>query len=261
MASMAFRKVARGCAMVGAAWAAAIASADSGLYLGASAVAGRFGAEYAKAVINAAPSPRAGRTFRDGGADESWQAGYGVLVGYRLDLGDTFHVSAEVDLLAHDADVGGRLAGVGESPGRNQPGESWPDDWTMTKNRSYGLAVKAGAAPAFLSAVGADLYALVGLRRVKADFRLGYFGCLEPLDCVAEQLSRGALDRNQDFAAWTLGVGVEKSLTSRFALRGEARFTQYADEDWLSFDLNGIRVPAELGGDDLDVAVSLIWHP
>ena len=133
----------------------------------------------------------------------------------------------------------------------------------MNKHRSYGLTLKVGARPAMLGTFmqNASLYALAGLRRVKTDFRLNYLGCLEPLDCAAGEFARGTRSLDQDFTAWTLGAGIEKRLGERLAVQGELRFTQYLQEDWLSFNLNGIEVPVELDGDDLDLAVTLIWRP
>ena len=43
-------------------------------------------------------------------------------------------------------------------------------------------------------------------------------------------------------------------------MQGELRFTEYSQEDWLSFSLNGIEVPAELDGDDLELSLKLIWR-
>ena len=71
----------RGGLIAGIAWCASTVAADAGWYVGVSGVAGRFAADYDKAVINSAPSPRAGQTFRDGDADESWKIGYGALAG------------------------------------------------------------------------------------------------------------------------------------------------------------------------------------
>lgn len=255
------RNAALGC-VVAAVWCASPAHAQSGWYIGASGLASRFGAAYDKAVVNMPPSPRAGRTFRDGDSDDAWGTGFGVLAGYRFGIGDALFLSAELDVHVHNPDVGGALAGRGESPGRNQPGESWPDDWSMDKNRSYGLTLKLGGNPPMLASVmsNASLYALAGARRAKTEFGLDFYGCLEPADCPTEQFTRGTLTRGQDFTAWTLGTGIEKRLTDRFAVQGELRFTEYSQEDWLSFSLNGIEVPAELDGDDLELSLKLIWR-
>ena len=49
---------------------------------------------------------------------------------------------------SHEAD--GRtwqLQGVGTFPGRNQLGESWPDNWFFERDRSYGFTLKLGGSP------------------------------------------------------------------------------------------------------------------
>ena len=260
MPASGLRNASLGCAMA-AVCSAGAAHAQTGWYIGASGAATRFDAAYDKAVVNAPPSPRAGQTFRDGGSEDAWGAGFGVLAGHRFELAGTLFLSAELDLHTHNPDVAGTLVGRGESPGRNQPGESWPDDWSMERNRSYGLTLKLGGSPPVLaSAMGnASLYALAGVRRVKTEFGLAFHGCLEPADCVAEQFTRGTLTRDQDFTAWTLGAGIEKRLAERLAVQGELRFTEYPEEEWLSFNLNGIEVPAELDGDDLELSLRLIW--
>ena len=55
-----------------------------------------------------------------------------------------------------------QLQGVGTSPGRNQLGESWLDQWSLERDRSYGFTLKVGGNPEILKSRGASLYALGG---------------------------------------------------------------------------------------------------
>ncbi|MCE2390755.1 MAG: outer membrane beta-barrel protein [Proteobacteria bacterium] len=246
------------CSAAGAAHAA-----DGRFYIGASGTAEQFDASYDKSVINTPPSLRSGDVFHDGDSADDWDIGLGLLLGYRLPLGadGSFFLSAELDAKLHDVTTRGRLEGVGDSATRNQLGESWPDDWSLEKERSYGLTVKLGADPVFLRPFLGEtsLYLLAGLRLVDTKFEIEYDGCFRvaPL-CVPAEFEAGSLSRSQDFVAWTGGVGLEKRFGEHLALQGEVRYTGYADEDWLSFDLDGIQVPAELDGDDLDLSLNLI---
>ena len=238
-------------------------AAEGRFYLGVSGTAEQFDTSYDKSVINTPPSPRSGDVFHDGDSADDWDIGLGLLLGYRLPLGagESFFLSAELDARLHDVTTRGRLAGAGDSATRNQLGESWPDDWSLEKERSYGLTLKLGANPGFLRPVLGEtsLYLLAGLRLIDTKFEIDYEGCFRPAPlCVPAEFEAGSLSRSQDFVAWTGGVGLEKRFGERLALQGEVRYTGYADEDWLSFDLDGIQVPAELDGDDLDLSLNLI---
>lgn len=237
------------------------ALADAGFYVGVGGVAERFAASYDKTVVNESPSPRAGQVFRDGGAGKDWRFGTGVFLGYGIGLGETLYLRAEMDAQFQRPSVTGRLAGVGQSPGRNQPGESWPDDWTMAKNRSFGLTLKLGGRPPLLVLPDTSLYVLAGLRRAEADFRLDFYGCLQATDCSdATMFEGGTLAVRRKLAAWTAGVGLDRAIGERLAIQGEARYVRYRPDDWLSFSLrNGVSVPAELGGNEVSAGINVVW--
>ena len=251
----------------GVLWSASSATpaADGDFYVGLSGIAERLDTSYDKTVVNTDPSPRSGDVFYDGDSADDWEFGYGFLLGYRLPLAanDRLYLSAEFDAKLHDVTARGRLAGAGDSATLNQLGESWPDEWSLNKDKSYGLTLKLGASPGILrSWLGeSSLYLLAGVRRVEAKFGIAYEGCFRvaPL-CGPQELEAGGLRRNEDFIAWTGGLGLEKSLGEHLALQGELRYTGYAAEDWLSFDLDGIHVPVELDGEDLDLSLNLILY-
>ena len=73
-------------------------------------------------------------------------------------------MGGRVDAELHFAAVDGQLQGVGESPGRNLLGESWPDRWTFERKRSYGLTMEVGGSPGALASMDATLYLLGGIR-------------------------------------------------------------------------------------------------
>lgn len=236
------------------------AAADTGFYVGVGGVAERFAASYDKTVVNVFPSPRAGQVHRDGGSGDDWAFGAGVFLGYRVGLGETLYLRAEVDAQLQRPRVAGRLAGVGESAGRNQPGESWPDDWTVTRDRSLGLTFKLGGRPPLPALPDTSLYLLAGVRRVEADFRLDFHGCLLDTDCSPAAFESGTLTERRELAAWTAGIGLDRAIGERLAIQGEVRYVGYLPYDWLSFALrNGVSVPAEIGGSEVTAGVNLVW--
>lgn len=236
------------------------AFADTGFYVGVGGVAERFAASYDKTVVNRLPSPRAGQVHRDGGSGDDWAFGAGVFLGYRVGLGETLYLRAEVDAQLQRPSVASRLAGVGESPGRNQPGESWPDDWTMTKDRSLGLTFKLGGRPPLPLLPDTSLYLLAGVRRVETDFRLDFHGCLLATDCSGAAFESGTLTVQRKLAAWTAGVGLDRAIGDNLAIQGELRYVGYLPDDWLSFGLrNGVTVPVELSGNEVAAGVNLVW--
>lgn len=236
------------------------AFADAGFYIGAGGVAERFAASYDKTVVNELPSPRAGQVHQDGGTGDDWSLGAGVFLGYRIGLGETLYLRAEVDAQLQRPSAAGRLAGVGESPGRNQPGESWPDDWTMTKDRSFGLTFKLGGRPPLPLLPDTSLYLLAGVRRVEADFRLDFYGCLLDTDCASASFEGGNLAVQRELSAWTAGIGLNRAIGDNLAIEGELRYVGYLPDDWLSFALrNGVSVPVELGGNEVAAGVHLVW--
>ena len=46
---------------------------------------------------------------------------------------------------AHSGKAPGRLPGAGSSPGRNQVGEVWAENWSLAKDRTYGITARLGA--------------------------------------------------------------------------------------------------------------------
>ena len=160
------------------AFATACACADDGLYIGAAAAAAFYEVDYHKSVDSRNPlnvSSNTGQIFfaADSADDTTWDAG--LLLGYRLGFGPVT-LDLEGDFVSHSGTASGRLPGAGSSPERNQLGEVWPEDWSLAKDRSYGITARLGTG--FFAPLGARIYVFGGMRRLEADFKTAYTGCL-----------------------------------------------------------------------------------
>lgn len=239
--------------------ATAVAGERDGLYVGVAASAAFYDVDYRKGVDNRHAdnmSANAGQIlFSSDSADQTtWDVG--VLVGYRL--GRSVFLDVEADLVTHRGEASGRLPGAGASPGNNQLGDVWPEDWSMAKERSYGLTLRLGVETPGL---GADIYVLGGLRRLDADFRTAYTGCLVPGGCGAGELTSGREQHDEDYDAWVVGVGFEKTLGS-IAVRGEVRYADHgSSERTVPFDEVAVTVPVELAAGEVGLGLGLIWRP
>ena len=211
------------------------APAQSGrFYVGVAADADYLRVKYAKTVENAdvASLPKRGVTYRDSDSVGKAAFGGGLLAGYRLGLGKGgFYVSAEADGQLHARSASGAFSGKGESQGRNQLGESWPDRWNLKRKYSYGATIRVGGPAEFLGS-GSSVYVLGGARRLKTRLKVDYFGCLNPPDtsvlCRPDQFQGGSYSRDRSFWGWTAGAGMEKMLGDRVGVRGEVRHTRYS---------------------------------
>ena len=246
------------------------ASAHEGhlFYVGVQVPVERVDASYDKTVDNTeANNPRRGQVFHDNDSDDTFAYGIGFLAGHRIPLltkEDGYYVSAEVDIAFHGGQAKGQLPGKGESPGRNQPGESWPDRWSFEKNRSYGFTIKLGGSPGMLRSWDTSVYVLGGIRLIQAQFQNHYRGCLSDMDCTSTaqpEFVSGTTSRDLDYTAWTYGAGVERMLSEHLGLRVEARYTQYNSKRWVElFSDVGVSVPTRIDADDVGMLMSLAWY-
>ena len=109
--------------------------------------------------------------------------------------------------------------------------------------------------------MGSDLsvYALAGVRRLAARFRVDCSGCLSLALCAADEFTAGTDIHDEDFIGWTAGAGLEKRLGNA-AIRGEVRYTDYeSSERVVPYDDLAITVPLRLEADGVGVLVSLLW--
>jgi len=240
---------------------------DGQFYFGITTAAEWLDTSYDKTVDNTDPSndlPNKGNIYHDKDSTDGWVYGFGILAGYRMPIGQSgVFISGEIDAATHNSKVEGRLNGEGTSEGRNQLGENWPENWNFQKNQSYGLTLKLGGSPEFLQLYEADLYAIAGVRLLQTEFNANYTGCEVPTPCTsADDFTSGTLSQDQDFIAWTGGVGLEKIIGEKLAIRGEIRYTIYEKENWVTlFNEEKIRVPAEIDNNEGSLSLSLIWYP
>ena len=238
-------------------------------YVGTTGVLELLDATYAKTTDNTDPrniSPQRGKVYRDTDSDTEVGSGFGLLAGYRRLVGQSgLYLSGELDVTLHGGSVRIQQDGVGESEGRNQYGENWPDSWAFEKDWSYGFTLKLGVSPALLRKwAGPDtsVYALAGVRRLRTRMRVAYAGCPSATEfCPPAAFVSGADAWTEHLIGWTSGIGLEKLLGENLALRGEFRYIGYESHDWLSLPDGGrIRVPAEMDSDEVDLSLGLVWY-
>ena len=241
-------------------FAGTAAAQEGGLYLGVAGTADRPRVFYEKTVDNTDPrnaSPSQGRLYRADDTAAGAAYGAGFLAGYRLPLGaGGAWLSPEVDVALGGGAVQGRFEGAGLSEGRNQLGESWPEDWSLEAGRSYGVTVRLGAA------IGSGVSApgLAGLRRLEATFRADYTGCFKLTLCAPGEFVSVTDVHDQDFTGWTAGGGLEKRL-GHLPIRGEVRYTDHGGSSRIVPDDElAITVPLAFEADGVGALASLLWH-
>ncbi len=246
------------------------AFAQSGsFYVGASAGAERADFEYAKTVDSSnVPNDylQSGKIYHSSDSASKTGFGGGLLAGYRfnLDPSGTFYLSAEIDGRLHGGKTNGTLPGDGQSDGRNQYGENWPDEWSVERKNSYGVTLMLGANPPFLISLlgpGAGVYALGGLRRMDAELKVDYNGCLNPRElCESDEFVSGTDSHDETFYGWTAGGGLEKMIGDKVGIRAEVRYTQYGKEDRGTFSGEVVKVPISLDGSETDFSLGVVLY-
>lgn len=246
------------------------AVAQSGsFYVGASAGVERASIEHAKTVDSTdvpANFLQSGNIYNT--SDSTSEAGFGggLLIGYRLNLdpGGTFYLGVETDGQFHGGTTSGTLPGDGQSQGRNQYGEAWPDEWSLERKNSYGVTLMFGASPPSLVSLlgpGAGIYVLGGVRRVDAELKVDYNGCLNPSElCDSGEFTSGANSYDETFYAWTVGGGLEKMIADKIGIRGEIRYTQYGKEERETFPDEHVKVPISLDGSETGFSVRAVLY-
>ncbi len=235
----------------------------SRFYVGVPVMAERLNVFYEKTVDNTDPrniSPNAGRVYRADDSAVGTAGDVGFLAGYRIPLGPSgIYLSGEADVAFPSGAVRGRFEGAGASERRMQLGESWPEDWSFEKDRSYGLTVRLGAG--IPTGFGLSVYALAGLRRLDTTLNADYVGCFSSELCTAtEEFTSGTFSYDEGFTGWTTGGGLEKKLWNA-AIRGELRYTDYRSAGRVvPYDDLGIKVPIGLEADGIGLLVSLLWY-
>ena len=258
------------CLSAGLLWGVMIPSVAlaqrGGLYVGLAATGERLDVMYAKSVDNTDPdnmSSNQGKVLRSDASAASLAYSVGFLAGYRLALRPTgVYLSFEGDMARYGGVVQGALPGAGSSEGRDQLGESWPEDWSFERDRSYGATVRIGSGIPILGwGSGTSVYALVGLRRFNAEFSSEYTGCLNPEPCTAaSELTSGSDNFDESFTGWATGGGLEKRF-GNFGIRGELRYTDHGNAGRvIPFNEVAVQVPLSLGAKGVSARADLLWY-
>ena len=178
--------------------------------------------------------------------------GPGLLAGYRHPVVDNApYLAVEADVAFDNEAVDNQFQGIGESAGRNQPGERWPDRWMYVCDRNVGVSVRLGFSAGPLRAWNACFYALAGLRRIDGTFSTRFNRCLSPTPCSSgahtPNFVSGTDSRDLDFQGSLFGIGFERRVRQRVAVRLELSHTQFDDQGRVApFDDVGVTVPAHL---------------
>ena len=261
---MGFLALALAAAMVFGISGNAVAQSGS-FYIGASAGVERTSIEHSKTVDSRELSAnylQSGNIYSTSDSASETGFGGGLFLGYRLNLdpSGTFYIGAEIDGQFHGGTTSGTLPGDGESQGRNQYGEAWPDEWSLERKNSYGVTLMFGVSPPSLVSLlgpGAGIYVLGGARRVDAELNVDYNGCPtgDALCTRPEEFVSGTNSYDETFYAWTVGGGLEKMITDKIGIRGEVRYTRYGKEDRETFSESEVKVPTSLEGSETGFSV------
>ena len=114
---------------------------NSSFYVGAFVGAEHISFEHAKTVDNTnVPTNylQRGNIYNTSASASGSGFSTGILVGYRpnLDLGNTLNLGLEIDGQLHGGTASSMFPGDGQSDGRNQYGEAWPDEWSVKRKNS-----------------------------------------------------------------------------------------------------------------------------
>ncbi|MYC87402.1 MAG: outer membrane beta-barrel protein [Gemmatimonadales bacterium] len=241
---------------------------NGGFYLGLAFPLGQMSATMRKSVDNTAPNtlvpePRRGQVFEDEASGDALSYGVGLVAGYRKSFsGGAYFLDAAAELETHGGDVEAQFAGVGVSTERKQLGESWPDRWNLDPETSYGVTLRLGGSPGGLQSRGISLYVLGGIRFAGAQFTNHYDGCFATEPCDPSEFQSGQEDRDMDFTVWKSGIGLEKTLSERIALRVEASYSVYAREEWTTeFEDVVVTVRSSMKASEAGLTAGLLLRP
>ena len=241
---------------------------NGGFYLGLAFPLGQLSATMQKSVDNTAPNtlvpePRRGQVFEDEASGDALSYGIGLVAGYRMPFsGGAYFLDAAVDVESRAGTVEAQFPGVGISPERKQLGESWPDRWNLDPATSYGMTLRLGGSPGGLRSRGISLHLLAGVRFAGAQFTNHFDGCFTTEPCDPSQFESGQEARDMDFTVWKSGVGLEKSLSERVALRVEASYSVYAREEWTTeFEDVVVTVRSSMKASEAGLTLGLLLRP
>ena len=236
---------------------------QQGFYIGISAAAEDLDVSVFKTVDNTPDGNTAlsqGKIFTERDSDTKTASSLGILFGFQRPLRNgNLYWSGEISFAYHSGKARGKLYGTEDVAARKiyndandpdlpafsvgpQVGENWPERWTFEKDYSYGLTLRLGGQPDFLtSAFGpeAGLYILAGAHRVEIEYTNSGTGCFEipPALCVSDKdFGKTGRTTKRDYTAWTLGVGVHASVAEQVGLQIETYYMDYDSEPLVQLD-------------------------
>ena len=236
---------------------------QEGVYIGISAAAEELDVSVFKTIDNRPDGNMTlsrGKIFTERDSDTKTASGFGFVLGYQCPLHyGSLYWSGEINLTYHSGKARGRLEGTEDVAARKtyndatdpdlpafsvgpQTGENWPERWTFEKDYSYGVTLRLGGRPEFLtSALGPDagFYVLAGVRRVEAEYVNTGTGCFETLPalCTSEEsFETDTVRTDRDYTAWTLGMGVHAALVEQIGLQIETYYMDYDSESLVQLD-------------------------
>ena len=265
-------------------------AAQEGFYIGISAAAEDLDAEVFKTVDNTPAgnvSLSQGKIFTEQDSDTKTGNGFGFVLGYQDPLGTgSLYWSGEINLAYHSGKARGTLEGTEDVAARKtyndandtdlpafsvgpQVGENWPERWTFEKDHSYGVTLRLGGRPDFLtSALGQDagLYVLAGVRRIEAEYVNIGTGCFKvpPALCAsAGEFSDSVVSTDRDYTAWMLGAGIHAPVAEQVGLQIETYYMEYESEPLVQLDGTEelkVRAVHEPDAEELGLRVRLLRY-
>ena len=246
------------------------ASAKNGsFYIGASGEVIRTGFDHRK-TVDSSDVPdnylQKGNSYSE--TESMSETGFGgrLVVGYKLNLdpSGTVYLAVEAGGGIDSGEPTGMFEGRGQSEGKNQLGELWPDKLTVERKFNYGGSVLLGASPEALTSflgAGSGIYILGGLQRLHTKLTSDYVGCLIPDKiCTETELTKGSVSYDKALFGWTFGGGLEKMI-GRTGIRAEVRHTRYGKKDWDGWEeLDGPNIPLSLEGDETSFSIGAVFY-
>lgn len=228
---------------------------NGGFYVGVFAGVEHISFEHAKTVDNTGVPTnylQRGNIYNTSASASESGFSTGFLVGYRpnLDLGNTLDIGLEIDGQLHGGTASGMFRGDGQSDGRNQYGEAWPDEWSVKRKNSYGVTLVLRVSPSFVASLlgpGAGIYVHGRVGRLNTDLTVNYYGCFNPLElCGPGEFDSGMDSHDETLYTLSVGGGLEKMIGDRLGIRGGVHHTQYGEEEWEPFRRKKPRFPYHL---------------
>ncbi len=266
------------------------AALQEGVYIGISAAAEDLDVSVFKTLDNTPDGNMTlsqGKIFTERDSDTKTASGFGFVLGYQRPLRyGSLYWSGEINLAYHGGKARGGLEGTEDAAARKtyndandpdlpafsvgpQVGENWPERWTFEKDYSYGVTLRLGGRPEFLtSALGPDagLYVLAGVHRIETEYVNSATGCFEvpPARCTSEEdFGASTVRTDRDYTAWALGMGVHASLAEQIGLQVETYYMDYDSESLVQLDGTGdlrVRAMHELDADEIGLRMRLLRY-